>query len=266
MSSHAAPRARRLPAFPVPAVVLAAIAVAWALALLAEATGRGRLLQHDALLGGDVSFGLALAAFLLAWQAMVAAMMLPSSLPLIGLFARTAAAQPGARTALAAFLGGYAVVWGAFGWAALVGDALFHAAVERLPELGARPGLVAGGVLVAAGAFQFTGLKDRCLTRCRNPGAFLLARYRRGARAAFRVGRDHGLSCLGCCWALMLVLFALGMANLAWMAGLMVLTVLEKTAPWGARLVPVTGAVLIVWGTLAALGPAWLPGWLAGPA
>lgn len=266
MSTHAPPRAPRAPAVPVSGVVLAAIAAAWALALMAEATGRGRLVQHDVLLAADMPFGLTLLVFLLAWQAMVAAMMLPSSLPLIGLFARTSAMQDHPRRALLAFLGGYALVWGAFGWAALVGDAVFHAAVERLPVLAARPSLVAGAVLVAAGAFQFTGLKDRCLTQCRNPGAFLLARYRRGARAAFRVGREHGLSCLGCCWALMLVLFALGMASLAWMAVLMGLTVLEKTAPWGARLVPVTGAVLLAWGALVAVHPPWLPGWLAGPA
>jgi predicted metal-binding membrane protein len=243
--------------------VFAAIALAWALALLAEASGRDELLHHDALLTGGLPFALALVLFLLAWQAMVAAMMLPSSVPLVVLFARAAARQPRPRAALAAFLGGYALVWTGFGWAALAGDAVLHAAVERTPWLAARPWLLAGGALVAAGAFQFSGLKDRCLTLCRNPGAFLLARYRRGVWGAFRLGRDHGLSCLGCCWALMLVLFAVGVANLAWMALLTALTLVEKTAPRGERLVPVTGVAFLAWGAFVALHPAWLPAWLA---
>jgi predicted metal-binding membrane protein len=246
----------------VPRAVVAAIAAAWALALLAEASGRSELLHHDALLAGELPFGLALVVFLLAWQAMVAAMMLPSSMPLIGLFARAATGQERPRAALTAFLSGYALVWGCFGYAAFVGDAALHAVVDRTSWLAARPSLLAGGVLLVAGGFQFTGLKDRCLILCRNPGAFLLARYRRGAWSAFRLGRDHGLSCLGCCWALMLVLFAVGVASLWWMALFMAVTVLEKTAPWGRRLVPVTGAVLLGWGGLVLLQPEWLPGWL----
>src|SRR5258706_540132 len=87
----------------------------------------------------------------------------------------------------------------------------------RLPQ----PSIVwpiGGSVLIGAGLFQFSDLKDRCLSECRNPGAFLMKHYRRGAAEAFRIGRTHGLFCLGCCWALMLVAFAVGVANLAWMA------------------------------------------------
>jgi predicted metal-binding membrane protein len=242
-----------------PGAVLAAIAAAWALAAAAQATGATGALHHDALLEGELAFGLALALFLLAWQAMIAAMMLPSSLPLVGLFARTSAGQARPRTAMAAFLGGYALIWSMFAWAAFIGDSVLHGLVDRSPWLAARPWLIAGGVLVAAGAFQFTALKDRCLRQCRNPGAFLLARYRRGAGNAFRLGRDHGLHCLGCCWALMLVMFAVGVASLWWMALLTALMVLEKTGRHGARSVPLTGLVLLAWGGLVLAHPGWLP-------
>ena len=99
-----------------------------------------------------------------------------------------------------------------------------------------------------AGAFQFSELKDRCLDKCRHPGAFLLANTTAGRRAAFRLGRRHGLFCAGCCWALMLVAFTLGVANLWWMAALTALMVYEKTAPAGERAVPVAGVVLLAWG------------------
>ena len=118
------------------------------------------------------------------------------------------------REALAAFLGGYVLVWSVFGLAAFAGDGVVHALVRALPALEERPWLIAGGVLVTAGAFQFTPLKDACLEECRHPAIFLMRNYRRGTRAAFRLGRDHGIFCLGCCWALMLVMFAAGFANL----------------------------------------------------
>jgi predicted metal-binding membrane protein len=247
-----------------PAAVLAAIGAAWALAIAAQASGAAGALHHDALIEGELAFGVALAVFLLAWQAMIAAMMLPSSLPLVGLFARTSARQERPRAAMAAFLGGYALIWTMFAWAAFLGDSVLHDVVHRTPWLAAHPWTIAGGVLLAAGAFQFTALKDRCLRQCRNPGAFLLTRYRRGTASAFRLGRDHGVHCLGCCWALMLVMFAVGMASLWWMALLTALMVLEKTAPQGARTVPVTGLVLLAWGGLVLAHPAWLPDALAG--
>jgi predicted metal-binding membrane protein len=248
----------------VPPVVIAAIAAAWLLAAVAQTTGEARLLHHDTLIEGDLGFGVALALFLLSWQAMIAAMMLPSSLPLIRLFGRAAAAQQRPRAVMAAFLGGYALIWTMFGWAAFVGDAIVHDLVDRTPWLAAHPWLIAGAVLVSAGAFQFTALKDRCLRRCRNPRAFLLARYDRGPHSAFRLGRDHGLYCLGCCWALMLVMFAVGVANLWWMALLTGLMVFEKTAPSGRRSVPATGLVLLGWGALVIVHPPWLPTALAG--
>lgn len=140
--------------------------------------------------------------------------------------------------------------WGAFGLAAFAGDALLHEAVHAVPVLEARPWLIGGGVLVLAGAFQFTALKEACLDQCRHPGVFLMRRYRRGAGAAFRLGRDHGVFCLGCCWALMLLMFAAGFANLAWMAGLATLTAYEKVGRSGPLVARVAGVVLLSGGAL----------------
>jgi predicted metal-binding membrane protein len=231
-----------------------AIAAAWAVAVAAQATGRGWLLHHDALAEGGLPPWAALGLFLVAWQLMTAAMMLPSSLPLVRLFDRVSAGQPRPRPAKAAFLGGYAAVWTAFGAAAFLADLGIHRAVDSRPWLAARPSALGGAVLVLAGAFQFSTLKDRCLTLCRHPGGYLRQHYRRGAGAAFRLGAGHGVFCVGCCWALMLVAFAAGVASLWWMAALTAVMVFEKTGPGGRRGVRPIGAGLIVLGLLVLAG------------
>jgi predicted metal-binding membrane protein len=250
----------------VPPTVLSAIAFGWALAVGAELSGRGSPLHHDALIEGKLPYALALVLFLMAWQAMLAAMMLPSSLPLVRLFSAAATAQPRPSAAMAAFLGGYALVWTAFGSLAFVADTLVHASVDRTPWLHHHEWLIAGGTLAIAGTFQFSRLKDRCLEVCRHPGAFLLRHYERGVPAAFAVGRDHALFCLGCCWALMLLMFAAGVANLWWMAGLTALMVYEKTGAGGRRAVPVAGLALLACSALVLAHPHWLPAILGGSA
>jgi predicted metal-binding membrane protein len=239
----------------VPPAVAGAIAVAWALAVIAEVSGHGAALHHDALIEGRLPYALAL--FLAAWQAMIAAMMVPSSLPLLRLFAAAATGQPHPRATIAAFLGGYAFVWTAFGWLAFGGDTMVHATVDRTPWLQHHEWLIAGGTLALAGAFRFSGLKARCVEVCRHPAAFLLRHYERGVPAAFALGRRHGLFCLGCCWALMLLMFAAGVANLWWMAGLTALMVYEKTGTRGRRAVPVAGIALLA---CAARPPSLAPG------
>ena len=100
-----------------------------------------------------------------------------------------------------------------------------------------------------AGAFQFTALKDACLRACRNPASLIQRHYRRGTAGGFRLGARHGLFCVGCCWALMLVAFSVGVASLIWIALLTALMVHEKSRPSGARTVPLTGATLLALGT-----------------
>ena len=173
-------------------------------------------------------------------------MMLPSSLPLVRLFARGSAGQPRPRAAMAGFLGGYALVWTAFGALAFAAMSASTPRSTRAPGCSDHAWLIGGSVLALAGAFQFTTLKDACLDKCRHPGAFLIRFYRarRGA-AASGSARATALFCLGCCWALMLVMFAVGVASLVWMAALTALMVYEKTRPSGARSVPVTGIALL---------------------
>ena len=170
-------------------------------------------------------------------------MMLPSSLPLVRLFAAASAGQPRPGAAMAGFLGGYALVWSVFGALAFLFDVGVHAAVDSSPWLGDHDWLLGGSVLALAGAFQFTKLKDACLDKCRHPGHFLIRFYERGTAGGFRLGARHGVFCLGCCWALMLVMFSVGVASLGWMAVLTALMVYEKTQPSGARSVPVTGCL-----------------------
>jgi predicted metal-binding membrane protein len=283
----------------VPVVVLTGIVGAWALAFAAEATGRALVGQAitseggSASLGSDsavsflcplhlsalpagsggqmpgdpthaISFWLAFALFLAAWQAMIAAMMLPSSLPLIRLFSVASAGAPARGRAIAAFLGGYALVWTAFGAVAFAADALLHRLIDQTAGLRAHQWVIVAALLALAGAVQFTPLKDRCLSQCRHPGAFLIRHYRRGTSSAFALGRRHGLFCLGCCWALMLVMFVAGTASLIWMAALTALMVYEKTARHGNQVVPLTGIALLAWATLVLVHPAGMPVLLRG--
>lgn len=252
-------RARRAPR-----PVLLAIAVGWALAIVAEVTGNARALHDHAPIEGGPPFWAALLLFLLAWQAMVAAMMLPSSLPLIRLFEATSRSQEHVRRVRAAFLAGYVAVWTGFGALAFLGDAGVHRAVDAVPWLAERPWLIGGTALALAGAFQFSDLKDKCLSKCRHPAPYLLGHYRRGEAGAFRLGSGHGLFCLGCCWALMLVMVAVGVAMLWWMAALTALMVYEKIGRHGDSVVRPAGAVLLGAAALQLAHPPWLPAAVGG--
>ena len=241
----------------VPAPIFAAVAAAWGAAVAVEASGIAGSLHHESLLEGGSGFGPALLLFLVGWQVMVAAMMLPSSLPLVRMFAAASSGAPDRGRAMAAFVGAYAVVWSGFGLLAFLGDAGLHALVASSAWMTANDWVIAPSVLLLAGAFQFTPLKDACLRACRHPASFLRRHYRRGAGGAFALGARHGMFCVGCCWALMLVMFAAGAVSLIWMAALTALMVHEKTRPSGDRTVPLTGTVLLAAGSTLMLWGAY---------
>ena len=211
-----------------------------------------------------MSFWAGLGVFLVAWQLMTAAMMLPSSMPMIRLFWATAVRQDRPGKPLAAFLGAYAAVWTAFGVVALLGDLVLHRLVDSVPWLEAHSWYIGGTVLLGAALFQFSELKERCLRECRHPASFLLQHYKRGTKAAFRTGLAHAMFCLGCCWALMLVAFAAGVADLWWMAVMAAIMWAEKTWKHGERVATVAGLALGVLAALVLFHPAWLPEVLSG--
>lgn len=237
-------RGRRLPAG-TPAPVLAAITVAWALAVAVEAAGRSDLMAHGALIDEGVPLPDAYAIHLGAWAAMVVAMMLPTTMPLLRLFRAAAVGQERPAAAVGALVSGYVLVWMAFGAFAFVADVGVHALIESQEVLHSAEWAIGGATLAVAGAFQFSALKDACLRQCRHPAAFLLRYYQRGVGGGLRVGIRHGIVCVGCCWALMLVMFAVGVANLIWMAVLTAVMVHEKTRAGGRAGVPVTGLALL---------------------
>jgi predicted metal-binding membrane protein len=203
------------------------------------------VLEHDAL-----PWPLRIAEFLAVWVVMLGAMMLPTVVPLARLFAPVSARAPHPHRARVALTTGYLAVWTAFAPVALFGDAGLHHLVHSWPWLAAHTGLILGSALLLAGAFQFSPLKNACLTACRNPAVFLWQHYRRGVRGALVLGIRHGISCVGCCWALMLVMFATGVGGLAWMLGLTAVMVAEKTTRWGARLVAPVGVGLLLAGAV----------------
>ena len=247
------------------APLLGLIVGSWVLMLVLLAAGDGDAGSHHTVLGdGGVPAAASFLLFVVAWQVMTAAMMLPTSLPLVRLFIGASHAQAHPRLVLGAFLGGYFAIWTGFAVVALAFDAGLHETVDRWAWLASRPHLVTGPILLLAGAFQFSPLKERCLDACRTPMEFLWRHYGRGPRRAWRLGIRHGVFCLGCCWALMLVMFAVGVGNIVWMAGLTGVMAIEKTAPWGRRLVPPVGATLLLWGAALLLRPDLVPPALGG--
>ena len=210
---------------------------------------------------GPGTMGLGLLGFLGVWTLMMAAMMLPALAPLTSTYLRSIRAVRSGRVRAirtTALVGGYLLTWIGFGVvayaAAALAGLLAEGAADVTPWVGA-------GVLAAAGAYQLTPLKDFCLRHCRSPVAFLLhvSGYK-GRLRDVRVGIYHGVYCVGCCWGLMVVLIAVGVMNLAWMAVLTVVIFLEKTWKYGPALSRITGAALIVFALFVPAHPELLPG------
>jgi predicted metal-binding membrane protein len=236
------------------------IVAAWAICAWAERNGYATQLHHHALYQSGRPYWIAALVMLAAWQFMTAAMMLPSSVGFIRLYAVTAGLAPDFPRALILFLGGYFAVWTAFALAAFSGDMQVHRMVDVWPWLGAHATLIPAATLGLAALYQFTPLKDACLKACRHPGIYLMRHYRRGALNGLRLGFGHALYCVGCCWALMLVMFAAGVAHLAWMGVLAAIMFVEKATPAGNRIVAPVGAALAALAGVALLAPGTIPG------
>jgi predicted metal-binding membrane protein len=199
---------------------------------------------------GTASFALDLVLVLPMWCAMVLAMMLPTAAPMVLTYAELAdtAARKGEHAVSPLVLvAGYTAVWLGFALAATVLQLLLvHAALLDAATIAVSP-LPAGAILLGAGLYQFSALKQACLTHCKRPFPFFLANWSDAPRDVFRLGLRQGIYCLGCCWAAMLVMFAVGVMNVVWMAVLGMVMMAEKAAPT-MRISRAVGVVLIVIG------------------
>jgi predicted metal-binding membrane protein len=186
------------------------------------------------------------------WAVMMVGMMTASAAPVILLFAgmhRGRGAQRAPRT-VAAFGAGYLLVWTAFSAGAALAQWALHQAAMLSPAMATSSARLSGAILIAAGVYQLTPFKGACLTRCRSPLGFLMSRWRDGTAGALRMGIEHGTSCLGCCWALMCVLFVMGVMNLVWVAAMAIFVLVEKIGPAGAFVARVVGVAMIAAGAL----------------
>ena len=186
------------------------------------------------------------------WTVMMVAMMTPSAAPVILLFAGAQRARRAARSPIvtAVFGAGYLLVWTAFSAAAAAGQWALHQAAMLSPSMSTSSTWLGGGILVAAGIYQLTPTKRACLTHCQSPLGFLMSHWRDGTAGALRMGISHGLYCVGCCWALMCVLFVVGVMNLAWVAVLAIFVLLEKIGPPGPLVARLSGGIMIAAGIL----------------
>lgn len=193
--------------------------------------------------------------FLLAlsmWWVMMVAMMLPAAAPVILLYAKAAPAGP-KPPPTAHFLAGYLAIWGLFSLIAAALQGTFEYSGVLAPmTMGLTGRWLSAAVLIAAGLYQLSPLKEACLTHCRNPASFLSRHFQPGRTGAFRLGVLHGTFCVGCCWLLMALLFVGGVMNLAWIALLSLLVAGEKLLPGGRRLAQAAGLGFIGWGALVA--------------
>jgi predicted metal-binding membrane protein len=187
----------------------------------------------------------------LMWTEMMVAMMIPSAAPMILTFAmvnrkRREQEQPFVPTGI--FLAGYLVVWTVFSALAAVAQWALHARALLSPMMVSTSPLLGGALLIVAGAFQWTPLKNACLAHCRSPLSFLMTDWREGKWGAFVMGLKHGAYCTGCCWFLMALLFVAGVMNVWWIAIIAVLVLVEKVAPRGLALGKFVGVLLAAWG------------------
>lgn len=244
-------------------VLASMVALAWLTLWVWTSSPYGRYLEHGdwtasgpaallcrALPGGSLLIPAAL--YSVSWVLMITAMMLPTTLSLFDVFDRLVAGRTD-RGRLLSLVGlGYMAVWSVFGLLAHGLHALLLGWVASEPALVWHSWMIGAATIAGAGTFQFSALKYRCLEQCRTPLSFVIGHWhgRAPAHEAFRLGAHHGLFCVGCCWALMLLMFAVGTGNLGWMLVLAAVMAIEKNLSWGRRLSAPLGVALLAWAAL----------------
>lgn len=239
-------------------ILLALTAIAWMLTMHQASS-----LSMSSSMGAagslaEVAVALPLLVFLVMWVVMMSAMMLPSVMPMVLTYHRVAQSKARASGSPRAWLGtvffvmGYLAAWAGFGLVAYGAGRGLDALGTVWPALAMERGVLTGAALIVAGGYQVTPLKSACLTQCRSPLSFLTIHWRPGRGAALRMGAEHGIFCVGCCWGLMLVLFAVGVMNLPLMGLLALIILAEKTLPHGRLISWAVAGLLLTAGVLAA--------------
>jgi predicted metal-binding membrane protein len=238
--------------------LLAVTVAAW-VALLRSPMGAGDMAGMEMVMTPTAADAL---AYVAAWGVMMTAMMLPSALPMIGLYAATQrSAGAAARVVVVgAFAATYLLVWAASGLP------IYLASLALMALAPATVAYVTAGVLVAAGVFQLSPLKQVCLRHCRSPLGFLMGHWRGGWRGGLAMGWAHACYCLGCCWALMVVLVVAGAMGLPWVLLIACVVAAEKLLPGGERIARASGLALVLLGAAVALHPALALALRAAPA
>jgi len=247
--------------FLIPACIVVITLLAW-IYLVHLSRQMSADMEHDKMMAAmgmpmDMPFTAVDAFFTFTmWTVMMVGMMAPSASPMLLLFAsaRAKREESGVSLATLTFGLGYVAVWTAFSLAATLAQWGLHRAAMLSPEMASASGRLSGAILLVAGAYQLTSWKNKCLTHCRSPLGFLMTNWRDGIAGAFQMGVRHGVDCLGCCWALMCVLFVVGVMNLIWVAALTIFVLLEKVGPAGAMIARVAGAMMVVFGIVAIVG------------
>jgi predicted metal-binding membrane protein len=204
----------------------------------------------------DLTMGHSWHLFLAMWVAMMVAMMFPASAPMVTMYGRMRRGDP---VSIALFTGSYIALWFAFGVGAFLVGAAVESAAADSAWVATNWGRVGGALVVLAGVYQLTPLKEVCLRHCRSPLAFVMAHWRDGRAGAVSMGLRHGLYCMGCCWLLFLILVPIGVMNVAAMVAIALLVFVEKTTPWSRRFVRLGAVVLIGYGLAVTAHPALLP-------
>ena len=243
-------------------LMVALIAMSWLALSIWSISPYAPYLNHELLEEVHFSEGAEYSAYLklllifvAGWVVMTTAMMLPTSLPLVVLFQRMIRLRPDRSQLIILLVAGYLIAWTLFGILAHFGDWLIHGMVHQAPWLEENEWAIGAALLALAGLYQFTPLKYACLDKCRSPLSFVMTHWqgRRERMQSFRLGVNHGLFCVGCCWSLMLLMFAFGSGNVAWMLGLGTVMAVEKNVPWGRKISAPLGLGLLGAGVVVAL-------------
>jgi predicted metal-binding membrane protein len=199
--------------------------------------------------------------FLVMWVVMMVAMMFPAVVPMVLIFSNIHGKRRARNESFIptwVFVVGYLLVWAFFGALAYFGDIAVQHLGMSFPKLQEYKSFIGGAALIAAGLYQLTPLKNVCLTHCRSPLHFIMHRWREGYSDSLIMGIDHGAYCLGCCWGLMLVLFVVGVMNLAWMGVLTLVIFIEKISKHGVMISRFVGGFLILLGLFMVIRPGYI--------